>query len=81
VFGALKIDSVKITSWNPETNDCMKFEVEKLAPEEGEEVPYDKISRPYIRVERDATGTTDIINSEQSFIYFSNYCPVTVCKL
>ncbi len=72
VFGTLRIDSVKITSWNPEANDYVKFEVEKLIPEEGEEAPYDKVSRPYIRVETDATGTTDITNSELAYLGYED---------
>ena len=64
VYGSLKIDSVKITSWNPGTNDYVKFKVKKIPPDVGEEAPYDKIPRPFIRVEHGATGTTDITNSE-----------------
>ena len=72
VHGSLKIDSVRITSWNPETNDYVRYEVEKLIPEEGEEAPYDKVSRPYIRVEEGATGTTDITNSELAYLGYED---------
>ena len=65
VFGSLKIDSVKITSWNRSTNeyaknprnrDLSENRVEKGSP------------RPFISVESDAVGTTDITNSELAFI-------------
>jgi mannuronan 5-epimerase len=68
VYGSLKIDSVKITSWNPAINDYVKFKVKKISPDEGEEAPYDKIARPFIRVEHGATGTTDITNSELAYL-------------
>ncbi|MDQ3868207.1 MAG: right-handed parallel beta-helix repeat-containing protein [Thermoproteota archaeon] len=68
VYGSLKIDSVKITSWNPGTNDYVKFKVKKIPPDVGEEAPYDKIPRPFIRVEHGATGTTDITNSEIAYL-------------
>jgi poly(beta-D-mannuronate) C5 epimerase len=61
VHGRLKIDSVKITSWNIQTNDYAKTDVQG------------KIPRPYILVEKDATGTTDIINSELAYLgYFDS---------
>src|ERR671914_2209709 len=56
VYGNLRIDSVKITSWNPETNDYAKADVDGTIP------------RPYIMVEREATGTTDITNSELAYL-------------
>jgi hypothetical protein len=34
----------------------------------GEEAPYDKIPRPFIRVEHGATETTDITNSEIAYL-------------
>jgi mannuronan 5-epimerase len=62
VHGRLKIDSVKITSWNMQTNDYAKTDVQG------------KIPRPYIFVEKDATGTTDIINSELAYLgYVDDY--------
>jgi mannuronan 5-epimerase len=61
VHGRLKIDSVKITSWNIQTNDYAETDVQG------------KIPRPYILVEKDATGTTDIINSELAYLgYFDS---------
>ncbi len=56
VHGRLKIDSVKITSWDLQTNDYAKTDVEG------------KIPRPYIFVDKDATGTTDITNSELAYL-------------
>ena len=65
VLGTLKIDSVKITSWNRSTNnyaknpgnrDLSENRVEKGSP------------RPFISVESDAVGTTDITNSELAYL-------------
>ena len=56
VYGNLRIDSVKITSWNPKTNDYAKADVDGTIP------------RPYIMVEGEATGTTDITNSELAYL-------------
>jgi poly(beta-D-mannuronate) C5 epimerase len=62
VHGRLKIDSVKITSWNMQTNDYAETDVQGTIP------------RPYIFVEKDATGTTDIINSELAYLgYVGDY--------
>jgi mannuronan 5-epimerase len=62
VHGRLKIDTVKITSWNLKTNDYGKTDVQG------------KIPRPYILVEKDATGTTNIINSELAYLgYFDSH--------
>jgi mannuronan 5-epimerase len=59
VYGSLKIDSVKITSWNSEINDYA------LTDAKG------KIPRPFILVEDQATGTTDITNSELSYLGYA----------
>jgi mannuronan 5-epimerase len=67
VFGSLKIDSVKMTSWDPSTNNYAvnegkrnlkgtKYEVQLGSP------------RPFISVEGEATGTTDITNSEIAYL-------------
>ncbi len=56
VHGRLKVDSVKITSWDLQTNDYAKTDV------------LGKIPRPYIFVDKDATGTTDITNSELAYL-------------
>ena len=56
VLGGLKIDSVKITSWNLETNSYA------ITNEDG------TIPRPFIRAEPEATDTIDIINSEIAYL-------------
>jgi mannuronan 5-epimerase len=69
VHGSLKIDSVKISSWNPETNDYVQFDIlHKPRDDNDVKTEYDTIARPYIRVEDDATGTTDITNSELAYL-------------
>jgi poly(beta-D-mannuronate) C5 epimerase len=65
VFGSLKIDSVKITSWNQSTNDYAK----KPGNRDLSENRVEKGSpRPFISVESDAVGTTDITNSELAYL-------------
>jgi mannuronan 5-epimerase len=56
VLGGLKIDSVKITSWNLETNSYT------ITSEDG------TIPRPFIRAEPGATDTIDITNSEIAYL-------------
>jgi len=68
VHGSLKIDSVKISSWDQEKNDYVEFEVLHKPREEGAKTDYDTVARPYIRVESDATGITDITNSELAYL-------------
>ena len=60
VYGNLKIDSVKITSWNLKTNDYAAI------PAYDEDKEPELI--PYIIVESEATGTTDITNSELAYL-------------
>jgi mannuronan 5-epimerase len=72
VHGSLKVDSVKISSWNPKTSDYVKFEVLKKPREDGAKTDYDTIPRSYIRVEDDATGTTDITNSELAYLGYED---------
>ena len=49
VFGRLKIDSVKITSWNPEINNYVKFKLDvKLHPLNDTTEDIGKVPRPYI---------------------------------
>ena len=62
VHGSLKIDSVKITSWNPETNNYAITDDE----EEKRQIP-----RPFIRIEEGATGTADITNSELAYLGYA----------
>jgi poly(beta-D-mannuronate) C5 epimerase len=81
VHGGLKIDKVKITSWNPRTNtyalsngsrensgpstaicgsDCNNALKSKLT--------HIGIPRPFISVEENTTGTTNITNSEIAYL-------------
>ena len=64
VSGSLKIDSVKVTSWNPNTNN---YTTSQDSGRNGEDVRIGT-PRPYIVVEDDATGTTDITNSELAYL-------------
>jgi mannuronan 5-epimerase len=68
VHGSLNIDSVKITSWDPAVNGYIRFESDILPGREYEHTGIDAIPRPYIRVEDDATGTTNITNSEIAYL-------------
>jgi poly(beta-D-mannuronate) C5 epimerase len=68
VHGSLNIDSVKITSWDPTVNGYIRFESDILPGREYEHTGIDAIPRPYIRVEDDATGTTNITNSEIAYL-------------
>ncbi len=72
VFGSLIIDSVKITSWDPEINNVIKFERGKRMGEEHTKSKYDTAEpRPFIRVSSQATGTTNITNSEIAYLGYS----------
>ena len=62
VYGSMKIDSVKITSWNTKTNN--------YATNLGPEPP-----RAFIRVMKETTGTTDITNSEIAYLGYSPKTP------
>jgi parallel beta-helix repeat protein len=69
VLGGLRIDSVTLTSWNPNKND--------YASSNGTRDLHDnKIEsgdpRPYIRIEDEATGTTNITNSEISYLGYES---------
>jgi mannuronan 5-epimerase len=66
VLGGLKIDSVKISSWNPETNDYVKFKVEKEDGTKGAD--YANIPRPFIRVDEKSTSSIEITNSEIAYL-------------
>ena len=58
IFGSLKIDSVKITSWDSTINNYAS-------------INEDKTPRPFIRVERNATGTTNITGSEIAYLGYN----------
>jgi mannuronan 5-epimerase len=64
VSGSLKIDSVKVTSWNPNTNG---YATTEDSHREGVDVEVGT-PRPYIRIQEEATGTTDITNSELAYL-------------
>ena len=68
VYGNLIIDSVKITSWDNEINDYIKFEFDILPSREFEHTGIDAIARPYIKIEDETTGTTNITNSEIAYL-------------
>jgi mannuronan 5-epimerase len=67
VDGSLKVDSVKITSWNPKTNDYVYFS----DAVKNDELQYKKELRPYIKVNTGATGPTVIQNSELAYLGYS----------
>jgi mannuronan 5-epimerase len=60
ISGGLKINSAKISSWNPNTNN---YTSSLDSHRNGEDV-HIGTPRPYIVANDDATGTTDITNSE-----------------
>jgi len=64
VHGSLKIDSVKITSWDPTTNYYSVTNGSRT----GSDVFIYGAPRPCIVVENNATGTTDITNSEIAYL-------------
>ena len=64
VQGSLKIDSVKITSWDPTTN----YYAITNGSRTGSDVFIFGAPRPSIVVENNATGTTDITNSEIAYL-------------
>jgi parallel beta-helix repeat protein len=70
VSGSLKIDSIRISSWNPNINN---YTSSLDSHRNGEDVQLGT-PRPYIVVNDDATGTTDITNSELTSLgYESGY--------
>lgn len=72
VYGSLNVDSVKITSWNPKTNDYTKYDVWPRPPDDDEkEYGYDAKPRPYIHVEEGAIGSTKITNSEIAYLGYA----------
>jgi poly(beta-D-mannuronate) C5 epimerase len=64
VHGSLKIDSVKITSWDPTTN----YYAITNGSRTGSGVFIFGAPRPSIIVQNNATGTTDITNSEIAYL-------------
>ena len=68
VHGSLKVDSVKITSWNPETNYYPQTNGTRIPNSSGGYEVHVGAARPFIIIEKDATGTTDITNSEIAYL-------------
>jgi poly(beta-D-mannuronate) C5 epimerase len=67
VFGSLKIDSVKVTSWDLSLNNYAINEGKRIF--NGTEYDVQLGSpRPFISVKAEATGTTDITNSEIAYL-------------
>jgi len=64
VHGSLKIDSVKVTSWDPTTN----YYAVTNGSRTGSGVFILGTPRPSIVVENNATGTTDLTNSEIAYL-------------
>ena len=79
VHGSLKIDSVKITSWDPTTNNyaISNGSREAVPPGTKGATPNGYIihygaPRGFIKIEHDATGTTDITNSEIAYLGYES---------
>ena len=72
VLGSLKIDSVGISSWDPKTHDYVRFKFDVRPDDGGDYTGVDTIPRPFIRVEEEATGTTDITNSELAYLGYED---------
>ncbi|HMH09778.1 MAG TPA: hypothetical protein VK553_03660 [Candidatus Nitrosopolaris rasttigaisensis] len=64
IFGSLKINSVKITSWDPTTNNYAITNGSRT----GTDIFILGAPRPSIVVDNNATGTTDISNSEIAYL-------------
>ena len=69
VLGGLRIDSVKLTSWNPNKND---YALSNGTRDLHDNKVVNGDPRPYIRVEDEATGTTNITNSEISYLGYES---------
>jgi len=63
VHGSLEVDSVKITSWDPKTNYYAITNGSRTG-----DITHLGAPRPSIVVENNATGTTDIANSEIAYL-------------
>ena len=79
VHGSLKIDSVKITSWDPTTNNYAISDGSREAVPPGTKgatpngyIIHYGAPRGFIKIEHDATGTTDITNSEIAYLGYES---------
>ncbi|MGD9673715.1 MAG: nitrous oxide reductase family maturation protein NosD [Candidatus Nitrosocosmicus sp.] len=68
ILGNLIIDSVKISSWDPQTSDYIKFEYDILPDREHEHTGIDAVPRPYIKADDEITGTMNITDSELTYL-------------
>ena len=80
VHGSLKVDSVAITSWNPATKYYAVSNGTRILQSSGYEV-HAGSPRPFIIIERDATGTTDITNSEIAYLGYEGGVGASVTGL
>jgi poly(beta-D-mannuronate) C5 epimerase len=80
VHGSLKVDSVAITSWNPTTNYYAISNGTRTLQSDGYEV-HAGSPRPFIKIEKDATGTTDITNSEIAYLGYEGGVGASVTGL
>ena len=79
VHGSLTIDSVKITSWDPASNNYAITNGSREAVPAGTKgatfngyIIHFGAPRPFIKVEHDATGTTNITNSEIAYLGYES---------
>src|SRR6266496_782494 len=71
VLGRLTIDSVKVTSWNSQTNSYVVSSGSRELVGQGYKIVKGS-PRPYITIEGGATGTTDITNSEIAYLGYES---------
>ena len=81
VHGSLKVDSVKITSWDSARNYYAVTNGTRIPNGSGGYEVHVGASRPFIRIEKDATGTTDITNSEIAYLGYEGGVGVAVTGL
>jgi poly(beta-D-mannuronate) C5 epimerase len=79
VHGSLKINSVKITSWDPTTNNYAITNGSREAVPPGTKgattngyIIHFGAPRAFIKIEHDATGATDIANSEIAYLGYES---------
>jgi mannuronan 5-epimerase len=79
VHGSLSIDNVKITSWDPTTNNYAITNGSREAVAPGTKgatangyIIHFGAPRPFIKVEHDTTGTTNITNSEIAYLGYES---------
>ena len=65
IYGSLVIDSIKLTSWNPSTNNYAQSYGSR---ETSGKITHPGAPRPFIRIESGSTGTANITNSEIAYL-------------